>query len=131
MPASDLKATVSGMQGLIANLRAKNAGVERVARAVVFAYGHEMARTLSEESPVDLGNMRDLAEVRFSAKGLTFQAGWWRERFLGKGLRWYIPYVLEGTSKMAANPVHLRAEAIVFPRFRAAIVQALRAEVEA
>jgi hypothetical protein len=122
------KVTVAGTQALIANLRAKNAGYQRAARAVVKAYGEEMRGQLSRRSPVDLGNMRDLAEVRFSEGGLTFQAGWWRETFTAHELRWYIPYVLFGTSRRAATPVHTAAEAAVLPRFRAALAQVLRDE---
>jgi hypothetical protein len=117
---------IKDVTGLLRNLNAKNTAFVRAAKVVTSLYAERMRDTLRLESPIKFGNMRDLVKViSVSAQQATFSVGWEREDFLSAGLRWYIPYVLLGTSRRPANTVHLRAEAIIRPMYLAALKQAL------
>jgi len=128
--SSMTKVEIKNLDGIIRNLHAKNVAYQKQIEAVVTAYGHEAERDLAARTPVDLGNMKDRVRLRFTEKRSGWSVGWHREDFLRDGLRWYVPYVLFGTSTMPARPVHLETEAVIRPRFTAALRQALRDTTE-
>jgi hypothetical protein len=124
--SSQVKVTVLNTDAVIANLYARNEQVQKIVSAMVRAYGHEALAVTREETPVDEGNMQELADVRFTPKMRGFEVGWNRQDFFDRGLRWYVPYVLEGTRRTPANPVLRRMERRVMPRFRAALGAEIR-----
>lgn len=95
-----MKVEVSGISGLIANVRAVDALAQVEIRRAVKQNG-ERQRALTEAvCPKDTGFMASRTKVKYSDGGLTFTVGYYAEDFPAT---FYPPFVVLGTSKMEAN----------------------------
>lgn len=125
--------TVRGLEALAANFRELDTDQQTSVKNIVRKYGfltrrrtYDLAPKPGPEHPYSQGHLAKLTEVRFSDGGYTYEAGWWRERFLEEGLKFYAPYVEEGTRNMEAQPSLGPADRQTRPEFEAALRDYLR-----
>ena len=95
-----IKVEVSGISGLIANVRAMDARAQVEIRQAVKQNGERQRAVTEVECPKDTGYMASKTQVKFSDGGLTYNVGYYAEDFPGN---FYPPYPIFGTSRMAAN----------------------------
>lgn len=103
------KVGVRGVQGMVANLYAYNEAVQRNVRQAVQENGAEHRQRIAEEAPKDTGFMASQTRVEYSPEGLTYEVGYFAPDFTSAGFPFYPPYVVFGTSRMAANDFIFRA----------------------
>jgi hypothetical protein len=100
-------------------------GVEAV-RRVNRRHAVQARRTVFMICPVDTKFMRNHIRVRFLNSDLGWEIGWEEEDFIREGKRFYVIYVLFGTSKMPARDVLFAGTAQVRASYRSDISIELR-----
>lgn len=101
MPAVSIE--VRGQSGLAANFRALDAAVKPAVQHAMQRQGGLQKERTEAECPKRTGFMASRTRLDFSPEGLTYTVGYKAEDFEAEGLPFYPPFVILGTSRMAAN----------------------------
>lgn len=116
-----LTISTRNLRGLVANLSAADAVMQRQARRTVKRYGEKQWRLTRELAPVDTGFLREHIRLRFSEDGLIYEVGFLEEDFREAGLPFYAIFTEWGTRFMAPRPCVFPARDAIAPEFRSAL----------
>ncbi|MEO7102876.1 MAG: HK97-gp10 family putative phage morphogenesis protein [Gemmatimonadaceae bacterium] len=123
--------TVQNVDGLIANIVAKNKTALKLILAAVGNSAARLQQRTIDLCPKDTFYMSEHVRADFSENGYTYEVGWDAKDFLGtideKGRpRAFYPYFVElGTRHMAAQPSLGIAFAEEQPRYKAELANAM------
>jgi HK97 gp10 family phage protein len=130
-----VRMTVStgNLRGLVANLYAADAVMQRKSRETVRTYGRKQWRLARQLAPVSSeptivrghvhapGFLRDAIRLRFSEDGLVYEVGWREEDFIEADEPFYALYTEFGTRFMKARPCVFPARDAIAPEFKRAL----------
>lgn len=118
-----IKIEVKGLSGLAANFRVMDAAAQAEIRTEMRKQGEAQRQATAAACPKDTGYMASQTRADFSPEGLTFAVGYRAEDFPGT---FYPPFVILGTSRMAANDFLFHVHEMMTPETTRAIGDALR-----
>jgi len=120
---------VRGLTGLIANVKAFDAAVQREVKTAVRRGAEETVDLAQQLAPYDKGFMHDHIRAEFSEGGYTYRVGLYAEDFAAAGLPFYPVFVEHGTSVSPAQPFLFPAYEAIRPNVEQDVGDALRRSI--
>jgi len=117
---------VRGISGLVANIHALNAAVQRNVRAAMQAGGREQHANTVAAAPRKTGFMAEHTRLDYSPEGLAYSIGYVEGDFTGAGLYPYFYPVILGSSTQSANDFLFREHEAYRPKLTRAVGEAVK-----